>query len=66
MENTTEQITSAISTVTTSLTGQINIATMGVIVAAVLGASIGLYVGWFAIRKVIRSVKDALHGKLKV
>ena len=69
MENTAtiaEQITSALSTVTTSMTETINIGTIGIIIAAVLGGSVGLYVGWFAIRKLIGAIKGALKGRLKV
>ncbi len=66
MENTTNEITSAVSTVTSAMTGQINLGTIGIIIAAVLGGSVGLYVGWFAIRKVINAIKGALKGKLKV
>ncbi len=66
MENTTNEITGAITTVTGAMTQQINLGTIGTIIAAVLGASIGLYVGWFAIRKVMSAVKGALRGKLKV
>lgn len=69
MENTAtiaEQITSALSNVTSTMTETINIGTIGIIVAAVLGGSVGLYVGWFAIRKLIGAVKGALKGRLKV
>lgn len=66
MENATNEITSAVSTVTSAMTGQINLGTIGIIIAAVLGGSVGLYVGWFAIRKVINAIKGALKGKLKV
>ena len=66
MENTTNEITSAVSTVTSAMTGQINLGTIGIIIAAVLGGSVGLYVGWFAIRKLINAIKGALKGKLKV
>ena len=60
------EISTAISSVTTAMTDQINLVTIGGIVAADLGAGVGLYVGWFAIRKVIGAVKGALKGKLKV
>lgn len=69
MENTVTvatEITDALGTVTTAMTEQINMGTIGIIIAAVLGGSIGLYVGWFAIRKLIGAVKGALKGKLKV
>lgn len=69
MENTAivaTEITDALGTVTTAMTEQINMGTIGVIIAAVLGGSIGLYVGWFAIRKLIGAVKGALKGRLRV
>lgn len=64
--NVSTQITEALGTVTTAMTEQINIGTIGIIIAAVLGGSIGLYVAWFAIRKLIGAVKGALKGRLKV
>lgn len=63
---TANEISDALGTVTTAMTSQINMGTIGIIVAAVIGGSIGLYVGWFAIRKLIGAVKGALKGKLKV
>lgn len=64
--NTTTEITKAIGDVATSMGQQINIGTVAAIVAAVLGGSLVLYVGWFGIRKLIGSVKGALRGKLSV
>lgn len=64
--NVTTQITDALGTVTTAMTEQINLGTIGIVIGAILTASIGLYVGWFAIRKLIGAVKGALKGKLKV
>jgi len=70
MEETTTtvatEITDALGTVTDAMTSQINMGTIGVIIAAVLAGSIGLYVGWFAIRKLIGAIKGALKGKLRV
>lgn len=60
------QITEALGSVTTAMTEQINIGTIGVIIAAVLGGSIGLYVAWFAIRKLVGAIKGALKGRLRV
>lgn len=60
------EITNALSTVTDAMTSQINIGTIGIIIAAVLGGSIGLYVGWFAIRKLVGAIKGALKGRLRV
>lgn len=60
------EISTAVSSVTTAMAAQINLATIGGIVAAVIGAGLSLFVGWFAIRKVIGAVKGALRGKLRV
>ena len=60
------EISEAIGSVTTAMSQQINLATIGGIVAAVLSAGVSLYVGWFAIRKVTGAVKGALKGRLKV
>lgn len=64
--STADQITAALGDVTTAMAEHINIGTIGIIVAAVLGGSIGLYVTWFAIRKLMGAIKGALKGKLKV
>lgn len=64
--NTTAEITKAIGDVATSMGQQINMGTVAAIVAAVLGGSLVLYVGWFGIRKLIGAIKGALKGKLSV
>ena len=51
------EISTAVSSVTTAMAAQINLATIGGIVAAVIGAGLSLFVGWFAIRKVIGAHK---------
>lgn len=56
----------AVNEVSTSLTSIINIGMIGKIVGVVILAGAGLFVAWFAIRKVIKGVKGALKGKLSV
>lgn len=63
---TSAEITNAITDVATAMGKQINMGTIAAIVAAVLGGSLVLYVGWFGIRKLIGAVKGALKGKLSV
>ena len=64
--NTASEITKAIGDVATAMGEQINMGTVAAIVAAVLGGSLVLYVGWFGIRKLIGAVQGALKGKLSV
>ncbi len=66
MEATANEIVSAVTDVSTSLTSIVNIGMVGKIIGVVLLAGAGLFVGWFAIRKVISVVKGALKGKLSV
>ena len=65
-EATSNEIISSVTEVSNSLTSIINIGMIGKIIGVVLLAGTGLFVGWFAIRKVIRVVKGALKGKLSV
>lgn len=57
-----EAATSIFSTVSQT----INVGSIVGIIAIALGAGLGLYFAWWAIRKVIRMVKSGLNGKLKV
>lgn len=66
METTANEIVNAVTEVSTSLTSIINIGMVGKIIGVVLLAGAGLFVGWFAIRKVIGVVKGALKGRLSV
>ena len=66
METTANEIMGAVNEVSTSLTSIINIGMIGKIVGVVILAAAGLFVAWFAIRKVIKGVKGALKGKLSV
>ena len=45
---------------------QINVGSIVGIIAIALGAGVGLFFAWWAIRKVIRVVKGGLNGKLKI
>lgn len=66
METTANEIMGAVNEVSTSLTSIINIGMIGKIVGVVILAGAGLFVAWFAIRKVIKGVKGALKGKFSV
>lgn len=66
METTANEIVSAVTDVSSSLTQVINIGMVGKIIGVVLLAGTTLFVGWFAIRKVIGVTKGALRGKLSV
>lgn len=61
-----EEITTALTSVSTELTKQINPATVASVIGLVIGGGIGLYLTWFGIRKLIAVSKNALRGKLKV
>lgn len=61
-----ENVTSALGTVSTSLTEVINIGNIAAVLGTVLGAAIVLYFGWFGIRKLISVVTNAAKGRLKV
>ena len=60
-----QELTNAIADVTTTMSSQVNIGTVATIVGGVVTASIGLFVGWFALRKVVSGSKNALKGKMK-
>jgi len=61
-----ENVTSALTTVSTSLTEVINIGNIAAVLGTVLAAAIVLYFGWFGIRKLISVVTNAAKGRLKV
>ena len=57
---------SAAQSIFNTVSSSINVSSVVGIIAIALGAGIGLYLAWWAIRKVIRMVKAGLNGKLKV
>lgn len=60
------EITTALTSVSTSLTEVVNIGNIAIVIGAVLGSAIVLYFGWFGIRKLISVVTNAAKGRLKV
>ena len=60
------EITNALTGVSTELTKQINPATVASVIGLVIGGGVSLYLTWFGVRKLISVAKNALKGKLKV
>lgn len=60
------EITDALTVVSTELTTQINPGVIASVIGLVLGGGIALFLTWFGIRKLISVVKNSLRGKLKV
>lgn len=60
------EITTALGSVSTELTGVISIANVAIVIGTVLGSAVVLYFGWFGIRKLISVVTSAAKGRLKV
>ena len=44
----------------------INMQTITLIITNILGACVLLYVGWFAIKSIVNSLKSALNGNLMI
>jgi len=61
-----ETITEALTSVSTTLTAQINPGVVAAVIGLVLGGGIALYLTWFGIRKLISVVTKALRGRLSV
>lgn len=60
------EITTALTGVSDTLSTSINPATVATIVGSVLGAGIAIYLTWFGIRKLIKVITRALKGRLSV
>lgn len=60
------EITTALTGVSTELTKQINPATVASVIGLVLAGAIGVYLTWYGAKKLISVAKNALKGKLKV
>lgn len=54
----------AASEIFSTVSSSINIGTIVSIIGIALGAGVGLYLAWWALRKVVRMVKGGLNGKL--
>ena len=62
----TNEITTALEGVGTTLTTAINPGTIASIIGIVLGSGILLFLTWFGIRKLVSVAKNGLRGRLKI
>lgn len=62
----TNEVTEALQSVGTALTGQINPGVIAGVIGIVIGTCIALYLTWFGIRKLIGAITRALKGRLSV
>lgn len=60
------EISTALTSVSSALTETITIGNIATILGTVIGAAVVLYLGWFGIRKLISVVTNAAKGRLKV
>lgn len=60
------EITEALTGVSSALTKDINPGVIASVIGLVLGGCIALYLTWFGIRKLIGAVTRALKGRLSV
>ena len=60
------EVTTALQSVGTTLTSNISPATIVSVIGLVLGSCVALYLTWFGIRKLLHAIKSALKGKLSV
>ena len=60
------EVSEAITTVSSTLTTSINPGVVASVIGAVLGGCIALYLTWFGIRKLIGAITRALKGRLSV
>lgn len=62
----TNEVTTALQSVGTTLTSNISPATIVSVIGIVLASCVALYLTWFGIRKLLHAIKSALKGKLSV
>lgn len=62
----TNEVTTALTGVSTTLTTSINPGTIATVIGLVLGACVALYLTWFGLRKLIGAITRALKGRLSV
>ena len=62
----TNEISTALEGVGTTLTTSINPGTIASIIGIVLGSGILLFLTWFGIRKLVSVAKNGLRGRLKI
>ena len=62
----TNEVTEALTGISTTLTSSINPGTIAAVIGMVLGAGIALFLTWFGAKKLISVVKNALKGRLKI
>lgn len=66
MENSLQDVLNSMQVVCTELTKVINLNIIVIFIGIILSSTLVLYVGWFGIRTLINSMKNALHGNLSV
>ena len=62
----TNEVTTALTGVSETLTTSINPGTVASVIGLVLGACVALYLTWFGLRKLIGAITRALKGRLSV
>lgn len=62
----TNEVTEALTGVSTTLTTSINPGTIAGVIGLVLAACVALYLTWFGLRKLIGAITRALKGRLSV
>lgn len=62
----TNDVTTALTGVSETLTSSINPGTIAAVIGLVLGACVALYLTWFGLRKLIGAITRALKGRLSV
>ena len=62
----TNEVTTALTGVSETLTTSINPGTIATVIGLVLGACVALYLTWFGLRKLIGAITRALKGRLSV
>ncbi len=66
MNNSLQDVLSSMQIVCTELTKVINLNIIVNFVGIILTSALALYVGWFGIRTLIDSIKNALNGNLSI
>lgn len=62
----TNEVTTALTGVSETLTTSINPGTVASVIGLVLGGCVALYLTWFGLRKLIGAITRALKGRLSV
>lgn len=65
-DGTTNDAVEAAKTLMNQVAETINISNIVLIIGAGLGVCLGLYLAWWGVRKLVKMLKGALNGKLKL